>query len=1157
MSGPELKLAIKPGATPTCHTKPFQVPHHWRTQVEEGLARDVEMGIIEKLPANTPAIWCHRMVVTSKPGSPKPRRTVDMSALKEASYRLTHPGSPPFLEAQSVPAKSFKTVTDAWQGFHMIPLHPDSMQYTTFLTEWGMYRYRRMPMGDHVSMDAYNYRFDKVTEGVKNKKRCVDDSLLYSNTLEGAFLQAADYLCLMGKHGIIQNPDKLQFGNRKVEWAGFTIGEDSVKPLTKHTEAVRTYPTPVNITDLRSFTALLQQVAYCYAISPAVAPLRHLLRPSEQWKWTEEINEAFEQAKKVIAEKVEEGVKLFDPKLHTGLLTDWCQDGIGHILCQKHCDCPTTQGLPGESSLQADHIDLNCCKTGWKVISVGSRFCNSAEANYSPTDGEFTGLVDALEKTSYFTLGCKSLTVGTDHQPLIPIINGSNLNGLKTPRQIRLKEKLMRWDLKVVYIPGKNLGGTDALSRYGVRGNNDEKVNWISQLADKDSIAPWSEDTLCTMTGSQPPVIQKDILSTTASDKTLTQLRTFILKGFPETKSELPHDLQPYWRTRDMLTEYEGVIYMGDRVVVPEALRSRTLETLHAAHQGTSSMRLRAERNLFWPNMAKDIASTRLSCCSCDATAPSQSPEPPITPITPEYPFQHVCSDYFSLAGHNFCLVVDRFSNWLQVYTGKGGAYNLISLLGQSFHSFGIPETLTSDGGSEYIAGNTKEFLRKLGVHHRLSSVGFPHANQKAERSVGTAKRVIRDAVKPSGELDTVTLIRGLLQLRNTPDKDTGLSPAEMLLGRQLRDFLPGKPKPHMTSHKDLKDVWQKVAEWRELALAPRGAKMHDKLEQGTKELPPLEIGDHVMIQNQLGNKPKRWDKRGVVVQADPATRQYKVMSFGSRRLTLRNRKFLRKYSPVHTAPDTPHGLHLGNTLAQPSSSPSTESGIALQTAPVPALPSTEHTPYSQTRVCKDYSLPPAPAATHNTESARGELSPDTQQSHQAPRTLTVSPGFNQAAPQPSMADSPNMPTMMPNMSMPVPSMAYSPTVPAMMMPNMSMSTPAYTRQSSRVNKGQTTRYDDFVQQVTIKPGTYVSDGTNLYKLEDTSETNMNMNTAYIQQLPSDGYQYMPGAHTYWNSNTTNMAQNHYLPDNSFGRSSNFSGYLTNDVSDSSKDYSP
>jgi hypothetical protein len=117
--------------------------------VEEVLKRDVKMGIIKELPANTPAKWCHKMVDTSKPGSPKPRGTVDMSALKTASYRLTHPGAPPFLEAQSVPADSYKTVTDALQGFHMIPLHEDSREYTNFLMEWGMFRYKRMPMGDH------------------------------------------------------------------------------------------------------------------------------------------------------------------------------------------------------------------------------------------------------------------------------------------------------------------------------------------------------------------------------------------------------------------------------------------------------------------------------------------------------------------------------------------------------------------------------------------------------------------------------------------------------------------------------------------------------------------------------------------------------------------------------------------------------------------------------------------------------------------------------------------------------------------------------------------------------------------------------------------------------------------------------------------------
>ena len=71
-----------------------------------------------------------------------------MSSLKTASYRHTHPGAPPFLEAQGIPANTYKTVTDAWQGFHINPLDPNSMKYTTFLTEEGMYSYKRMPMGE-------------------------------------------------------------------------------------------------------------------------------------------------------------------------------------------------------------------------------------------------------------------------------------------------------------------------------------------------------------------------------------------------------------------------------------------------------------------------------------------------------------------------------------------------------------------------------------------------------------------------------------------------------------------------------------------------------------------------------------------------------------------------------------------------------------------------------------------------------------------------------------------------------------------------------------------------------------------------------------------------------------------------------------------------
>jgi hypothetical protein len=77
-------------------------------------------------------------------------------------------------------------------GLPYDPIHEDSWQYANFVTEWGMFRYKRMPMGGHVSMDAYIYRFDKVTVDVENTKGCIDDSLLYTETLEKSFIQAAN-----------------------------------------------------------------------------------------------------------------------------------------------------------------------------------------------------------------------------------------------------------------------------------------------------------------------------------------------------------------------------------------------------------------------------------------------------------------------------------------------------------------------------------------------------------------------------------------------------------------------------------------------------------------------------------------------------------------------------------------------------------------------------------------------------------------------------------------------------------------------------------------------------------------------------------------------------------------------------------------------------
>ena len=171
--------------------------------------------------------------------------------------------------------------------------------------------------------------------------------------------------------------------------------------------------------------------------------------------------------------------------------------------------------------------------------------------------------------------------------------------------------------------------------------------------------------------------------------------------------------------------------------------------------------------------------------------------------------------------------------------------------------------------------------------------------------------------------LDRVKFSRALLTYRNTPDRDTGLSPAMALFGRQLRDFLPKAPF--------VGSMWQDLADAREKALAPRSTKQHEKWSAGAKELPPLKVGDSVFIQNQSGNHPLKWDKRGKIVGVKGFD-QYEVMVDGSRRITLRNRKYLRRYTPFKCQPFAArpvlvNGTPIGTPQLQPQLQPRDDLG--------------------------------------------------------------------------------------------------------------------------------------------------------------------------------------------------------------------------------------
>ncbi len=145
--------------------------------------------------------------------------------------------------------------------------------------------------------------------------------------------------------------------------------------------------------------------------------------------------------------------------------------------------------------------------------------------------------------------------------------------------------------------------------------------------------------------------------------------------------------------------------------MIPIKLRSSVLSVLHSAHQGTTGMQLRAERSVFWPGLTDDLNKARAKCTACCRTAPSHSRLPPVTPIVPEFPFQHVVMDYMELDGTTYGVFADRFSNWVGVYMGSGGSHTLVSVMKKEFSEHGIPDTCTTDGGPQFIASETQQFL--------------------------------------------------------------------------------------------------------------------------------------------------------------------------------------------------------------------------------------------------------------------------------------------------------------------------------------------------------------------------------------------------------------------------------------------------------------
>jgi hypothetical protein len=366
------------------------------------------------------------------------------------------------------------TKLDMRSGYHQVRMHPADEHKTAFKTHHGHYQFKVMPFGLTNAPATFQCLMNDILGPFLRKFVLVflDDILIYSATLEEHVNHLTQVFNKLREHQLYLKRSKCSFAQHELEYLGHIISDKGVATDASKTAAMRQWPTPTSVTELRGFlglTGYYRKFVQNYGV--LAKPLTQLLR-KKQFCWTTVAQQAFDKLKQAMCSTPVLAIPDFSATFIVE--TDASDLGIGAVLMQK--DQP---------------------------VAFMSKALGPNHQKLSIYEKEFLALIMAVEKWRPY-LQRQEFIIRTDHKSLSYLCE----QNLQSDMQRKAMTRLMGLQFKVVYKKGKDNCAADALSRMvhlqALQAVSEVKPLWIQEVINSYATDSQAQEILARLAIKSP-----------------------------------------------------------------------------------------------------------------------------------------------------------------------------------------------------------------------------------------------------------------------------------------------------------------------------------------------------------------------------------------------------------------------------------------------------------------------------------------------------------------------------------------------------------------------------------------------------------------------------------------------------------------------------